>query len=114
MRVLVFSLVLGAFVFAAAFQGAKAPTYKYVAPILKAHCEGCHSGPKAAHGLNLTSYANIIKGDKEGKVVVPRSMQTSRMAKVLHGKPMQMPPGAKLPAANIKMIENWIKGGAKK
>lgn len=118
-------LSVSVFVFAGAafgFQGkpakkapakTKAPTYASVAPIMKS-CEGCHHGERAAHGLDVSSYDSIMKGDKEGKVVVAGNPAKSRLATVLHGKPTLMPPRMALPAAQIATIEAWIKGGAKK
>lgn len=91
-----------------------APAYASVEKIIKTNCAGCHQGERAAHHLDLTSYAATIKGDKEGKVIVPGDPAKSRFATVLHGKPKLMPPGHALPAADIAKLEAWIKGGAKK
>jgi hypothetical protein len=79
----------------ASAQGGKhgALRYRDVAPIFKKSCAPCHSGQKPAHGLNLSSYALIMKGDKSGRVVAPGYPAKSRLATVLHGKPQDMPPG---------------------
>src|SRR4051812_31531879 len=88
-------------------------TYKTVAPIFAANCVKCHQGARAAHGLDMSSYASIMKGDKESKVLKAGAPQKSRLALVLHGKPKLMPPGHALAAADIAKIEAWIKAGAK-
>ena len=87
--------------------------YRDVAPVLKKSCVPCHSGQKPAHGLDLSTYALLMKGDKKGKVVVPGKPASSRLATVLHGKPQPMPPGDDLPAAQTAKLESWIRSGAK-
>lgn len=92
----------------------KGPTYSSVLPIFK-KCTGCHSGPSPKHGLDLTSYANIMKGDTEGKVVIAKNPGKSRLSQAIHHSPgaKAMPPGSSLPAASIGQIDAWIKAGAK-
>jgi cytochrome c553 len=88
------------------------PSYsKDVAPILKASCVSCHAANGSA-GLNLASAAgiaktkSIIKGD-------PVKSDLIRRIKGLDGKP-QMPMGFKpLSPAQVKILEDWISGGAK-
>ncbi len=91
----------------------KGPTFKDVSPTIKTSCIGCHSGAKPAHQLDLSSYAKLMKGDKEGKVVIAGNPAKSRFAMVLHGKPMMMPPGGALDKAKVAAVEAWIKAGAK-
>jgi hypothetical protein len=87
--------------------------YATIAPILKG-CVGCHMGAHPKHGLDLTSYANLIKGDKEGKVVVPGKPAASRLSKAVHRSgAAAMPPMGPLPAASVAKIDAWIKAGAK-
>ena len=85
---------------------------KEVAPIFKASCNSCHAGKLAAAGLDFTDTvglmkANVIKpGDPEHSVLI-------RRMKGLDGLPL-MPKGFKaVDAAKIKIIEDWIKYGAK-
>jgi hypothetical protein len=87
--------------------------YSTVAPIFK-NCAICHSGPHPKHFLNLTSYANVMKGDKEGKVVIPGSPVSSRLSMAVHRKgAAAMPPNAALPPKDVAKIDAWIKAGAK-
>jgi hypothetical protein len=89
-------------------------SFASVAPIFKRSCLKCHTGPKGQHGLDVSSYKSIMKGDKEGKVIIPRNPSKSRLVGVLHGKPIMMPPKTKgLPKPDIAKIEAWIKAGAK-
>lgn len=89
--------------------------YASVQPILK-NCVACHSGAHPKHGLDLSSYASVVKGDKEGKVVVPGKPADSRLSKAVHHSTgaAPMPPGpTKLPAGDVAKIDAWIKAGAK-
>lgn len=119
MRTLLLSLgALGCLAAVALGQGSSKaapvpkPTFATVKPILKA-CVGCHQGPKAAHRLDLTTYASVMKGDKVGKVVNAGQPLKSRLAMVLHGKPELMPPTGALKPSQIALVEAWIKAGAK-
>ena len=88
-------------------------TFAQVATIAKRNCIGCHSGAHPKHGLDLTSYAMIMKGDKEGKVVVPKDAGSSRLSKSVHRKgAAPMPPAGPLPASDVALIDAWIKAGA--
>ena len=40
-----------------------------IAPVIKASCGNCHTGPRPKGGLSLESLEGILKGSKEGKVV---------------------------------------------
>ena len=85
---------------------------KDVAPIFKSACNSCHSGKEAAAGLDFTNTAGMMKagvikpGDPEHSVLI-------RRMKGLDGLPA-MPKGFKaVDADKIKLIEEWIKSGAK-
>ena len=87
--------------------------YSSVAPIFK-NCAMCHSGARPKHGLDLTTYANVMKGDKEGKVVIAGKPTDSRLSKAVHRKgAAPMPPMAPLSAGDVAKIDAWIKAGAK-
>lgn len=85
---------------------------KDVNPIFKAACNSCHAGKTAAAGLDFTNTAGMLKagvikpGDPEHSVLI-------RRMKGLDGLPL-MPKGFKaVDASKIKLIETWIKDGAK-
>ncbi|MGV3613972.1 MAG: PSD1 and planctomycete cytochrome C domain-containing protein [Fimbriimonas sp.] len=93
----------------------KKATYADVAPILKAHCNSCHSGTNLKAGLDLATVKGLKAGGINGDLVVPgkpaKSLLLARV-KGHGGKPM-MPLGfAPLTAAQIKTIEDWIASGA--
>lgn len=77
-----------------------------VAPILKAHCWRCHSGPDAAAKLDLTTIASI----RASGVIGP----SRRLIKRLRGEggasmPMNAAP---LNPDDIRLIDRWIDAGA--
>ncbi len=85
---------------------------KDVNPIFKAACNSCHAGKTAAAGLDFTNTTGMLKagvikpGDPENSVLI-------RRMKGLDGLPL-MPKGFKaVDASKIKLIETWIKDGAK-
>ncbi len=89
------------------------PSFYVVSAVIKMNCMPCHQGPRPKKGLNLTSYQMIMKGDKEGKVIMPKNPASSRLSMAIHRKgATPMPPMKPLPAAQVAMIDAWIKGGA--
>lgn len=93
---------------------AKLTYKKNIGSVITKECAGCHTGPSAKEGIDLSTYAGIMKGNKEGKIVVAGNPAKSMLCGVLHGKPKLMPPGGKgLDAKTIALIELWVKQGAK-
>lgn len=96
--------------------------------ILEANCIECHSGNGegiVASGLDLGSYAGLMRGTRLGRVVVPGSSEASSLYLVVAHKTdpkIQMPPhhpeslaegrGGALTEAEIETIRAWIDGGA--
>jgi WD40 repeat protein len=85
-----------------------------VRPILARRCFGCHSAGEMRSGLNLESYAGVLKGGASGDAVVAGRAAASLLYKAVireEGAP-QMPLGQpKLPDAEIAVIRDWIQGG---
>ncbi len=102
---------------AQAGQGAGGGTFKEVEAIIqKYHCTVCHVGAEPRGGLRLDSYDSIMKGSKDGPVVVPGVPEKSELLlRVMGAKdprmPMTGPPW--LSDDEVKILENWIKDGAK-
>ena len=86
-----------------------------VLPIFKRHCVSCHTGPSAAGGLALDSFAGTMRGGVSGaSVVVGKASASALIVRVKgeDGKP-RMPMGfAPLDARDIATLEAWIQGGA--
>ena len=86
----------------------------HVRPILKAHCFQCHgeAGEKQG-GLDLRLRRFIATGGESGPAFVENDPSESYLLeRVLSG---EMPPGddKQLSKADIRILEEWIKSGAK-
>jgi mono/diheme cytochrome c family protein len=111
----------------AAPKQAKAPTSQSpmsfredVVPILKGRCESCHQpggDGMEKSGLDLTSYAGIMKGTKFGPMIIPGDPQSSNLMLLLDWRAapeLRMPHGKKqLSSCDRNAIRAWIREGAK-
>ena len=91
-----------------------------VLPILENHCVKCHQpgGPGyQASGLDLRTYASLMKGTKHGKVVVPGDPLTSNMMVLIEGRAdpsIRMPHHERpLLKQQIEILRDWVGQGAK-
>ena len=97
-------------------DAAKAPIsfQKDVAPLLMGNCVGCHSPEKKKGGLDMTSYAMIAKGGKEGVIFVAGQPDKSKLVTMVSGPEPEMPEkGDKLTAAQVEILKRWVAEGAK-
>jgi mono/diheme cytochrome c family protein len=95
---------------------ATAAGFARVQEIFKKNCVLCHTGAEAKEGLDLNSYASVMKGKKSGAVINAGAPGESEiMAVIKPGAKTQMPPppNAPLSAEDVKAIEDWIAAGAK-
>ena len=86
-----------------------------VEPILRSRCYECHShAGKIKGGLVLDSRSGWQAGGDSGPAVAPGSVEKSRLIEaVRYANPdMEMPPKAKLPDAEIAVLEQWVARGA--
>jgi mono/diheme cytochrome c family protein len=87
-----------------------------ISPIFTKHCIGCHGLDDEKAKLNLTSFADVIKGGKSGAVVVPgKSAESILFERITSKGERVMPPKkAKDPLSEeeIAAIKAWIDGGA--
>ncbi|MEZ6086928.1 MAG: c-type cytochrome domain-containing protein [Pirellulaceae bacterium] len=86
----------------------------HVASVFKKSCATCHGDGKQEAGLNLASYAGLMKGSGGGEIVVAGRSSASRLIEVLTSDVdgEQMPPdGDRLPAETIALITKWIDSG---
>jgi mono/diheme cytochrome c family protein len=91
-----------------------------VMPIFKGRCVSCHSpGAEGTEksGLDLTSYAGVMKGTKNGPMVIPGDAQGSNLMWLLDWRAspeLRMPHGKKkLSTCDRDAIRAWIFEGAK-
>ena len=90
---------------------------KQIHPILDANCITCHGTRKAAGGLRLDSYEALMRGGKDGAVIVPRNSEKSLLIERItlpSGTPHAMPAEGRpsLKPSEIAWMRAWIGGGA--
>ncbi len=86
-----------------------------VEPVLKSRCYECHSHMgKMKGGLTLDSRSGWAAGGDTGPAVVPGKPEESLLIKMVRwtDEDHQMPPKEKLPAAEVALLEEWVKLGA--
>lgn len=88
-----------------------------VQPILQTRCYGCHSSKKQKGGLRLDKFELIMKGGKDGKILVPGSHDTSDIIRRLllptENEDHMPPRGKPQPTTRqIALLQWWIENGA--
>jgi len=91
-----------------------------ILPLFKWRCGGCHQAGGAGFeksGLDLTSYAGVMKGTKFGAMVIPRDPASSNLMLLLDWRvpaQLRMPHGSKkLSTCDRDAVRAWIREGAK-
>jgi len=86
----------------------RAPTFvSFVGPLVEAKCAACH-GDLATAGLNMLTYAGIMKGSSNGPVIVPGDSANSVFIQ------LQSAGGhfANLTPEELEIVKQWIEAGA--
>lgn len=83
-------------------------TWVDVGPIFAAKCGQCHSAAVASNGLNLSTYADAMKGGQDGPVIVPNDAANSKLIQI------QTAGGhfGQLSADELAKVQAWIDSGA--
>lgn len=91
-----------------------------ILPLLKWRCSSCHEAGGTGYeksGLDLTSYAGVMKGTKFGPMIIPRDPESSNLMLLLDWRAspaLRMPHGKKqLSSCDRNSIRTWIRQGAK-
>lgn len=101
---------------------AKEPTSfaEDVMPIFRGRCVMCHASGLEGYeksGLDLTTYAGLMKGTKHGPMVIPKDPDSSNLMWLLDWRAspeVRMPHGKKqLSSCDRNTIRAWIREGAK-
>jgi len=105
------------YLFFASFGVAQADEFftTKIEPLLKQRCFECHSHEtKMKGGLTLDSRSGWEQGGDVGPAVVPGKPEESLLIRMVRWSDdeHQMPPKEKLPAAEIALLEEWVKRGA--
>jgi len=77
-----------------------------IRPLLVSQCQSCHNDTNRTSGLSLASRAGIAEGGNRG----PAADWILKAVKHVDG--LKMPPGRRLPAADVAKLERWIAAGA--
>ena len=90
---------------------------KRIHPILDANCVSCHGTSKSAGGLRLDTYESLMRGGKDGPVIVAHNADKSLLIERVTlptGTPHAMPAEGRpaLKPDQIKWIRAWIGAGA--
>ncbi len=86
-----------------------------VLPLLQQRCYECHSHEKKIKGgLALDSRSGWEKGGDNGRAIVPGDLEKSLLIKAVRrvDADIEMPPKTRLPAAEVAILEQWVKQGA--
>ena len=90
---------------AAASSGS--PTYDTnIGALFTAKCGACH-GAAASGGLNVITYADLMKGSKTGAVIVPNDSANSLLVKIQSEKHF-----FNLATDELDLVKQWIDAGA--
>jgi mono/diheme cytochrome c family protein len=109
--------LLLAFVRPAVAAPAAAPPVSFsrdVQPVLSQNCISCHRPEKRKGKLDLTSFAAIEAGGKDGQVFVPGKPAASPLVTMVSGDTPEMPnKGDPLTAAQVSVLAQWVEQGAR-
>ncbi|HWE35813.1 MAG TPA: PSD1 and planctomycete cytochrome C domain-containing protein [Isosphaeraceae bacterium] len=87
-----------------------------VRPILAERCYNCHSSraKKVRGGLLLDTKAGWTTGGDSGPAIVPGKPEESLLVKAIRydDPALQMPPKARLDAAEVATLTDWVRRGA--
>jgi len=96
----------------------KALVYKdVIQPIFESKCVSCHNPDKTKGGLMLIDEKSILKGGKDGKLIVPGQPAISLLLQRVHlvaEDKKHMPPAGKpqLTPDEMNLLYLWVKGNA--
>lgn len=84
-----------------------------VKPILENNCYGCHGAEKQRGGLRVDSREALLKGGRNGAVVVAGDAEHSKLiTAVRHTDPeLKMPPRRQLTADEVNALVKWVNMG---
>ncbi len=84
-----------------------------IQPILQDRCLACHNQKVRSSGLSLETRGGVLNGGTRGPAVLPGDSEQSRLIQALaHSSDLKMPPGGKLPEAEIQALVRWVALGA--
>ncbi|HEY2469571.1 MAG TPA: c-type cytochrome domain-containing protein [Terracidiphilus sp.] len=90
---------------------------RQIHPVFDAKCVACHGAGSEKAGLRLDSYSSLMRGGKDGAVIVPGKPEASMLlarVTLTPGDQHFMPAEGRTPltSAEISLVRSWIKAGA--
>jgi mono/diheme cytochrome c family protein/uncharacterized membrane protein len=90
---------------------------KRIYPIFDANCLACHGATKSQGGLRLDSYEELMKGGKDGPVIIPRDTTHSLLLQRItlppdNAKAMPAEGRPPLKPEEIAILRAWVEAGA--
>ena len=88
---------------------------KVIRPLLSRRCFSCHSksAKKLKAGLRLDTRKRALAGGETGPALVPGDPDKSLLVQAIrYDGDFKMPPAGKLPPEEIRILTEWIRGGA--
>lgn len=109
--------VLAALAMAVSAPAAGAATWTEVGALFQARCVLCHQGAAAPRGVRLDTHEAVLKGGERGAVVRTGDLAGSELLRRVRGEslprmPLTGPPY--LSAAEVKLLEDWVRAGMPK
>ena len=84
------------------------PTYNAnISLIFNNECKACHNGTTLAGDMDLTTYTGVMKGGKDGPVILPGDSSNSPLVKIQSDKHFM-----NLSPDELTLVKQWIDGGA--
>src|SRR3954447_17630017 len=81
--------------------------------VMEQRCWGCHGPALSQSGLRLDYREAALRGGNRGPAIVAGNAAQSRVVQAVRRTgALAMPPGPKLPDAEIAILEQWIGAGA--
>ncbi len=92
---------------AAPAAGNAPASYAAVEAIFTTKCTVCHNATALTGDLDLSSYAAIMKGGKDGPIIIPNDSANSLLIKIQSAQHF-----ANLSAEELALVQQWIDAGA--
>src|SRR4051794_4328049 len=81
--------------------------------ILESRCGQCHSEKVSMSGFRISTRDAMLKGGTRGPALVAGDPDKSLLiAAIEHNGKLAMPPGPKLPDADIQILRAWVRDSA--
>lgn len=80
-----------------------------ILPVLQGKCAACHGDENGSAGLQVTTYAALMKGGKSGVVVIPGEPDQSLLIQL---QSRSAPHFGQFSSQELQLVKDWISAGA--